>query len=216
MVLRGFGLGGQSGSASADLGEDLLGWLLPDERLGVVFPVFDPTGTASPPSPRSHPREIRGAGFPGPSRREDRSSGRTPTPRWPCETCAYQRGPHRCPRSKRRIDRWCRCACSHGSSSRPDHASSVTTTECGPTPDTGSSRQRRTPPPARAVQVKADDIDELLLEVRVLRDLERLNVPRLESVVPPDPSDAVLADPVPSGHQPGQPTLTRAAQPSTT
>lgn len=42
VVRRGFGLGGQSRSASPDLGEDLVGWLLPNERLGVVVPVFYP------------------------------------------------------------------------------------------------------------------------------------------------------------------------------
>lgn len=42
VVRRGIGRGGESGSASADLGEDLVGGLLPDERLGVVVPVLDP------------------------------------------------------------------------------------------------------------------------------------------------------------------------------
>src|SRR4051812_45461190 len=42
MVRRGFGLVGEGCSSSADFGEDLFGWLLPDERFGIVVPVFDP------------------------------------------------------------------------------------------------------------------------------------------------------------------------------
>src|SRR4051794_30988636 len=42
VVRRGFGLVGEGCSSSADFGEDLFGWLLPDERFGIVVPVFDP------------------------------------------------------------------------------------------------------------------------------------------------------------------------------
>ncbi len=42
VVRRGFGDGGQCGSAPLDLGDDLLGGLGPDEGLGVVVPVFGP------------------------------------------------------------------------------------------------------------------------------------------------------------------------------
>ena len=39
VVRRGFGLVGEGGSATADFGDDLLRWCVPDEGLGVVVPV---------------------------------------------------------------------------------------------------------------------------------------------------------------------------------
>ena len=59
--------------------------------------------------------------------------------------------------------------------------------------------------PLRRVQVQPDDVDELRLEVRVVRDLERVDLPRLELMVPPDPRHGVLADPVAGRHQPRRP-----------
>lgn len=55
------------------------------------------------------------------------------------------------------------------------------------------------------VHVEPDDIDELRLEVRVGRDLERVDLPRLELMIPPDPRHRVLADLVPGRHQPRRP-----------
>ena len=63
-----------------------------------------------------------------------------------------------------RTDRWCRCAGSHGSSSRPARASSAATAGCGPMLGTGSFRQSKTRRSLRRIQVEADDIDKLLLE----------------------------------------------------
>ena len=51
--------------------------------------------------------------------------------------------------------------------------------------------------PRRRVEVQPDDVDELLLEQRIVADLERLDLPRLEVVVGPDLGDRVLADPDP-------------------
>jgi len=45
VVHRGFGFG-EGGASAADLGDDLLGGLVPDERLGIVVPVFDPEANA--------------------------------------------------------------------------------------------------------------------------------------------------------------------------
>lgn len=42
VVRRGVDLVGEGCSASADLGEDVFGGLLPDEWFGVVVPVLDP------------------------------------------------------------------------------------------------------------------------------------------------------------------------------
>ena len=47
MVRRGVDLGDLGGSASPGSGEDLLGWLLPDERVQVVVPVVDQSSIAS-------------------------------------------------------------------------------------------------------------------------------------------------------------------------
>ena len=41
MVRRGFGFG-ECGPSAADLGDDVVGGFLPDERLGVVVPVLSP------------------------------------------------------------------------------------------------------------------------------------------------------------------------------
>ena len=59
--------------------------------------------------------------------------------------------------------------------------------------------------PLGRVHVEPDDVDELRLEVRVGRDLERVDLPRLELMIPPDPRHGVLADPVPRRHQPRRP-----------
>ena len=47
----------------------------------------------------------------------------------------------------------------------------------------------------RRIQVEADDIDKLLLEPRVVADLERVELPRLEVVIGPDLGHRVLANP---------------------
>lgn len=39
---RGFGLVGEGVAAAADFGDDLFGGAVPDERAGVVVPVFGP------------------------------------------------------------------------------------------------------------------------------------------------------------------------------
>jgi hypothetical protein len=38
----------------------------------------------------------------------------------------------------------------------------------------------------RRVKVEADDVNQLLLEVGIIRDLESFDLPRLETVIPPD------------------------------
>ena len=42
VVRRGVGLVGEGGSSSLDLGQDVVGWGLPDEGFGIVVPVLDP------------------------------------------------------------------------------------------------------------------------------------------------------------------------------
>ena len=44
------------------------------------------------------------------------------------------------------------------------------------------------------IHVEADDVDQLLLEVGIVRDLEALGPPRAQLVISPDASDGVLAD----------------------
>ena len=50
--------------------------------------------------------------------------------------------------------------------------------------------------PFRRIQIQPDNIDELLLEVRLGRDLERCHSPRFQFVVMPDPRHGVVTDPV--------------------
>ncbi len=59
--------------------------------------------------------------------------------------------------------------------------------------------------PLRRVQVKADDIDQLLLEPGIVRQFERVHPPRSNVAGPPDPSDGVFADTVTITHRPGRP-----------
>ena len=49
--------------------------------------------------------------------------------------------------------------------------------------------------PSRRVHVQADDVGALLLEAWIVGDLERLDLPRLEFVIPPDAGDRVLPEP---------------------
>ncbi len=51
--------------------------------------------------------------------------------------------------------------------------------------------------PLRRVVVESDDIDELVLEVGVVGDLEGVDLPRLEVVVPPDSIRATDSLPIP-------------------
>jgi hypothetical protein len=55
------------------------------------------------------------------------------------------------------------------------------------------------------MQVQPDDIDELVLEVRVVGDLEGVDLPRLEAVIGPYLGDRVLAQPDPLGQRPRRP-----------
>ena len=55
------------------------------------------------------------------------------------------------------------------------------------------------------VQIQADDIDELLLEARVVGELERLHLVRLQAARGPDPLHRRRADPVRLGHRPAAP-----------
>ncbi len=72
----------------------------------------------------------------------------------------------------------------------------------------------------RRIQVEADDIDKLLLEPRVVADLERVELPRLEVVIGPDLGHRVLANPhlcgqrasAPLGGPVGRPLLVRQTQ----
>jgi hypothetical protein len=59
--------------------------------------------------------------------------------------------------------------------------------------------------PRWRVEIQADHIDQLLLEQRIVTDLERVDPPRLETMVGPDPRDRVLADPHPGRHRPSAP-----------
>src|SRR5271169_1949103 len=49
----------------------------------------------------------------------------------------------------------------------------------------------------RRIHIQPNDVDEFLLEPRVVADLERLDLPRLEVVVGPDLGHGVFADPDP-------------------
>ena len=55
------------------------------------------------------------------------------------------------------------------------------------------------------VQVEPDYVHQLLLEVGVVGDLEGVDLPGLQVVVPPDAGDGVLADAEPLGHQSRRP-----------
>lgn len=59
--------------------------------------------------------------------------------------------------------------------------------------------------PLGRVQVEPHDIDELGLEVRVVRQLEGRDTPRLEVPGPPDPGHGVLTDTGVFGHRPSRP-----------
>jgi hypothetical protein len=59
--------------------------------------------------------------------------------------------------------------------------------------------------PLRRVEVQADDIDELGLEVRIVGQLEAVHLPRFEVARPPDASHGVLPHAVPLRHRPGRP-----------
>jgi hypothetical protein len=63
--------------------------------------------------------------------------------------------------------------------------------------------------PFGRAHVEPDHVDELLFEVRVVRDLEGHEVPGSQVVVPPDPGHGVLADPESLGERPSRP-LSRA------
>ena len=63
--------------------------------------------------------------------------------------------------------------------------------------------------PLRRVHVQADDVDQLLLEPLVVRQLEVLDPPRLELIVLPDPRHGVLADPEPGRQRPRRPMRRR-------
>src|SRR5664280_2454899 len=58
---------------------------------------------------------------------------------------------------------------------------------------------------ARSGEVEANHVDQLLLEPRIVRDLERIHLPRSQLVIPPDPGHGVLADPHPLGKGPCRP-----------
>jgi protein-export membrane protein SecD len=49
--------------------------------------------------------------------------------------------------------------------------------------------------PFRRVQVQGDDVGALLLETRIVRDFEGGDLPRLQLMITPDPSDGVLTEP---------------------
>src|ERR1019366_3674579 len=53
---------------------------------------------------------------------------------------------------------------------------------------------------------QTNDIDQLLLKVRVVGNLEGVHPPGLEVVVGPDPDDGVLTDPETFGQGPCRPT----------
>ena len=62
----------------------------------------------------------------------------------------------------------------------------------------------------RRVQIQPDDIDQLLLEPRIVRQLERLHQMRLQSPRRPDPLHRILRHPDPLRHRPARPMrLTR-------
>ena len=59
--------------------------------------------------------------------------------------------------------------------------------------------------PLRRIHVQPGYVNQLLLEAGILGDLEGLDLPRLEVMVPPDPSHGVLADPEPLRQRTGRP-----------
>lgn len=75
----------------------------------------------------------------------------------------------------------------------------------GPAPGTGSSRRSCTPPPGSGIQVQPYNIDELAFKVRIIADLERLDLPRLAIVIGPDLGHGVLADADTGGQALGAP-----------
>ncbi len=66
--------------------------------------------------------------------------------------------------------------------------------------------------PLGRIHVQPDDINELGLELRVVGDLERADLPRLEIVVGPDLGDGVLTEPETLGQQPGRPVRPAVAR----
>ncbi len=57
----------------------------------------------------------------------------------------------------------------------------------------------------RRIEIQADDINEFLLEARIVRQLERLDPPRPQVPGPPDPSHGVLAHTVTLTHRARRP-----------
>ena len=92
--------------------------------------------------------------------------------------------------------RSCRCACSHGSWFQRGLPSSAATVGCGPAPGMGFL-VGRTPPPVPVGSVHTNDVDEFLLELGIIADLERLDLPRLEIVIGPNLGHRSL--PIPTG-----------------
>lgn len=92
---------------------------------------------------------------------------------------------------------------SHGARPAPDHRQRwlgpIERLYLGFLVETESSR------PGRRVQIEPDHINQLLLEVRVVGDLEGVDPPRLEPVLAPDPGHSVLAQPMTGCHRSGRP-----------
>src|SRR5665811_1387768 len=59
--------------------------------------------------------------------------------------------------------------------------------------------------PSRWIHIQTNDVDELLLKVRVVRQLEVVHPPGFEVVIGPDPGDGVLSDPEAFGQRAGSP-----------
>ncbi len=62
--------------------------------------------------------------------------------------------------------------------------------------------------PLGRIKVEPDEINQLGFEVRIVRQLERVDLPWPQPTRPPDSRHCVLADPVPGGHRPRGPTRT--------
>ena len=55
------------------------------------------------------------------------------------------------------------------------------------------------------VEIQTDDVDEFLLEPRIVADLEGVDPPRFQLVISPNLGDRVLPDPDMAGHRPCRP-----------
>ena len=147
------------------------------------------------------PRARRGR--PAPRRRSGSGSGETPrhgagasSPRSP--------GPRRHP--GRRTGWSCRCGCSRVSGAPALPASAAAPATSGRAPGSATShRHTNTTAASGGSEIEPDDVSHLVDELRIRRELERLDLMRLEREGPPDAADRALAHPGRRRHRPCRP-----------